>query len=296
MATSTTIPRYSPSGFFQPLTFVFFLAAIAGGFAASWVYQLAMHWIPLIYLNLLICGGFGAGLGWAAMWAIKKGHCRNRAIALLLAVPVVGVALAGSYYWEYSRFISDVRDNVAKEKQIELTNDQVRAELPFGKFIELKVDEGWTVSNHGSGGAKMNGFMVYVIWTLEGLILLGIMYAMVWTAVSKPYCERCLQWSEPKKMLLQGLSRAEADPLLAAGDLDGVIALPLPPEPNLSVALALTADLCPKCSETGFLTVEEKRVVAVKKGKPQEKSVDLVHQAVLRADQRAKFLGRLNPG
>jgi hypothetical protein len=135
-----------------------------------------------------------------------------------------------------------------------------------------------------------------VVWSIEALILLLISYAMVWTAVSKPYCERCLEWAEPKKMLLQGLSRAEADPLLEKGDLDAVITMPLPAEPNGAVALALTADLCPKCAETGFLTVEEKRVVAVKKGKPQEKSVDLVHQAVLRADQRAKFLSRLQPG
>jgi hypothetical protein len=295
MATSTTLQRYSPSGFFQPLTFALFLAATAGGFAAAWVYQLAMHWIPFIYLNLLICAGFGFGLGWAASWAIKTGHCRNRMIALLLALPLVVVAIGGSHFWEYTRFISDVRENVAKEKNLELTNAEVRAELPFSKYVELKVEEGWQVSNHGSSGSKMNGFMVYVVWGIEALILLGIAIGMTWKAVGEPYCERCNLWGAEKKMLLQGLSRADADPLLQSGDLDGVIQLPLPADPNLSVALALTATLCPRCADTSFLTVEEKRVTAKKKGKPQEATTALIKHAVMRTDQRSKFLDRLEP-
>ena len=248
MPTSSTLPRYSPSGFFQPLTFALFLAATVGGVAAAWIYQLAMHWIPFIYLNLIICGGFGFGLGWAASWAIKTGHCRNRMIALLMALPLVAVAVVASHFWEYTRFISDVRENVAKEKQLELTTEQVKKELPFSKYVELKVEEGWQVSNHGSSGSKMNGVMVYIIWGLEGLILLGVALAMTWAAVGEPYCERCNQWGAPRKMLLQGLSRSDADPPLQSGDLDAVIQLPLPPDPNLSVALALTATLCPRCS------------------------------------------------
>jgi hypothetical protein len=96
-------------------------------------------------------------------------------------------------------------------------------------------------------------------------------------------------------MILHGLRRADADPLIQSGDLDSLIGLPMPPEPDVRVALAMTANLCPSCKETGFLTVEEKQVVAQKRGKPQEKTTELVRNAILRADQRQKFLDRLEP-
>jgi hypothetical protein len=167
--------------------------------------------------------------------------------------------------------------------------------VTFGRYVDAKVEAGWEVSNHGSSGSKMNGGMVWVIWGFEALSLLGIAVVMGWKAVNAPYCERCNQWGNERKMLLPGVRRADADGLLGAGDLDAVIDLPLPPDGSATIALALTATLCPQCKETGFLTVEEKQVIAKKKGKPQEKTVVLIKHAVLRADQRAKFLNRLEP-
>jgi hypothetical protein len=219
------------------------------------------------------------------MWAIKTGHCRNRIIAVLLALPLVGVSLGGSFWWDYKHIVAEVA-----EKEPELAE-----QLTFSQYLDAKVEAGWNVSNHGSSGSKMNGAMVYVVWGIEALILLGIAGAMVWNAVNAPYCERCNQWGNERKMILHGLRRGDADPLIQSGDLDALIGLPLPPEPDVRVALTMTATLCPSCKETGFLTVEEKQVVAQKRGKPQEKTVSLVKNAILRADQRQKFIDRIEP-
>jgi hypothetical protein len=293
MATTTTLPRYSPSGFFRPTTFVFFLAAAAGALAVSFFYQLGMHYIPRlsIYLSIAVCVGFGFALGAAAGWAVKAGHCRNRLIALMMTLPLAGALLGGSFLWAYRQACSDWADN-----HPEVTVEQVREAKPFMDYIGGRVEGGWQMTDHGRDGAKISGVMVWMIWGVEGLILFGFAVALAFAQVSSPYCERCNQWAKERKMLLQGVSRIEADPLLQSGDLDGVIGMPLPAEPNLSVALALTAQLCPQCKETGFLTIEEKRVVAKKRGKPQESKVVLVKYAVLRADQRARFLDRLEPG
>jgi hypothetical protein len=286
MAQNTTLPRYAPSGFFRPLTFALFLAATVAGMAVAWGYQLLMDWMPLIYLSILVCMGFGFLLGFAGAWAIKTGHCRNRMIALLLAVPLVGGSIAATYYWEYQRFIGEVRE----------ARPDLADQVTFKIFLDARRERGWEISNHGSSGTPLKGDVIWGLWFIEAALILGTGGVLIWRAVNEPYCERCNQWGAPRKMLLPGLKRGDAEPLLSSGDLDGVIGMPLPADGSPQVALALTATLCPACKETGFLTVEEKIVVARKKGKPQEKTTKLVVHAVLRADQREKFLQRLEPG
>jgi hypothetical protein len=287
MAENTTLPRYTPSGFFRPLTFALFLAATLGGALVAWGYQILMDWMPLIYLSILVCMGFGFALGFAGAWAIKTGHCRNRMIALLLALPLLAGSLAATYYWEFHRALSEFH-----ERHPDADLDQIT----FKMFLDDRRERGWQISNHGSSGTPIKGDVIWGLWFIEGVLILGTGGVLIWRAVNEPYCERCNQWGTPKKMLLPGLKRGDAEPLLSAGDLDGVIGLPLPPDGSPQVALALTATLCPMCKETGFLTVEEKQVVARKKGKPQEKTTKLIVHAVLRADQREKFIQRLAPG
>jgi hypothetical protein len=287
----STLPRYSPSGFFRPTTFVFFLGAAAGALVVSWLYQLGMHWIPRVsmYLSILVCLGFGFALGAAAGWAVERGHCRNRAIALLLTLPLAGALQAGSFVFAYRQATADYAERQG------LTVEEVRDATPFSDYLHARVEGGWQMTDHGRDSGKIDGWMVWAIWGCEALILFGFAVALAWQAVGAPYCERCNLWCKERGMLLHGLGRGEADPLLQSGDLDALIGLPLPAEPDLKVALALTANLCPQCKETGFLTVEEKRVVAQKRGKPQEAKKQLVKHAVLRADQRQKFLDRLEP-
>jgi hypothetical protein len=287
---NTTLPRYSPSGFFRPTTFALFIAAIGGGVLVAWLYQLLMRWIPFIYLNAIICAGFGAALGVGGTWAVKSGHCRNRIIALLFALPLFALPLAASYWWDYRHVLSEVA-----EKNPSVPMEEIQREVTFQRYIDAKVETGWSVSSHGGSGSQFNGKGVYFIWGIEALILFGIVVFMVNLAVGEPYCERCNQWANEKKMLLPGLSAADADPLLAQGDLDAVIGLQPPAEPDLSMAITMTAAICPGCRDTGFLTVEEKRVLSRKKGKAEEKTKVLISNAVLRADQRAKFLARLEP-
>jgi hypothetical protein len=293
----TTLPRYSPSGFFRPTTFVFFFAAIAGALLGSWLYQLSMHWIPRlsIYLSIIVCIGFAFGLGALGGWSVKAGHCRNRLIALILALPLTGALVGGSFYWDYQRFVGEVVDE-EKAENPSITAADVRNLVPMSKFIELRVEHGWTMSSHGSSGGKMNGWIVWTVWGIEAAIFLGAVLIMVGGAASAPYCERCNQWTSERQMILPGLSKSDADPLLDANNLDALIDLPVPPEPDHSMMLTLTAGLCPTCKDTGFLTVAEKRVIAQKKGKAQQKSTTLISDALMRADQRARFLARLEPG
>ena len=76
MATTTTLPRYSPSGFFQPLTFVFFFAAHRGlrmvewgtfvaGFVTVGQFSFWGNYLPRVYPTYLRGTGesFAANIG-----------------------------------------------------------------------------------------------------------------------------------------------------------------------------------------------------------------------------------------
>jgi hypothetical protein len=282
------VARYQPSGFFRPTTIVGFAAAIVVAALLAWLYQLLARWIPIIYLNILLCIGFAACVGGLGMFAVRAGHCRNRAVALVLALPLAGGAVAATYYWDYQHLLS-----VAQEKFPDVSRDEIRRELTFRRYLDGKQETGWSVSSHGGTGTQMNGVVVLVVWGIEALIIgvLGVM--MAWIAAGDPYCERCNRWTDEKKLTLPGIGREAVDPLLERADLSAVVALTPPAEPADPVALAFTVKLCPACRETGFLTIEEKRLIAKKKAKPEEKSTELVTHAVLRADQRAQLERRI---
>src|SRR5690242_20619989 len=99
---------YKPSGRLRALAFALFLGATVAGAAVAWLYQSLMTWIPYIYVNLVLCVGFGAALGAAGAFAVRRGHCRNRVVALALAVPLALVAVAASYGWAYRGTLSDL--------------------------------------------------------------------------------------------------------------------------------------------------------------------------------------------
>src|SRR5688572_21728312 len=93
------LARYHASGFFRPTTFVWFAASAAVAVAGAFVYQAVVRWVPLIFISIFVCIGFGFVLGLAGAFAVKSGHCRNRLLALVFAVPLAGAGWVGSFYW-----------------------------------------------------------------------------------------------------------------------------------------------------------------------------------------------------
>ncbi|KAF0244858.1 MAG: hypothetical protein FD180_2160 [Planctomycetota bacterium] len=276
------LPQYRPSGFFRPLGPVLFLLAAVAGTLLAGLYQGLMNLIPFVYINMLICAAFGAALGFGGMWAVKTGHCRNRMIGLLFALPLAALPVGASYYWDYRHLLSEV------EKQTpEMKAEEIRQAIPFGRYFEVKREAGWKIKS-----IEISGVGVIAMWGVEALIVFVIALGMVYVSTGNPYCERCNRWGEARVLRIAGLGRAQVDPLLSKGDLDAVIALQAPPEADASTGLEFTGTLCGGCADTGFLTVEEKLITTDKKGKSEEKSSTLVEHAMLNPGQRAQLEAR----
>jgi hypothetical protein len=152
----------------------------------------------------------------------------------------------------------------------------------------LRLESGWTLGR-GSGGSEFNGWFVVAMWGIELLVFLGFGVVLAFWAASQPFCEDCGQWTAPKRLRLQGLSREAADGPIAAGDMAALVALQ-PGQAPLS-SLALTVESCGKCRQRGWLSVEEATVIQ-KGGKAQTRTSKLLKNAALEPDLLARFLER----
>lgn len=291
MAT-TSFASYRPSGRFQPLTLALFAAATVAAAAAAWLYQMLMTWIPYIYINLVLCAGFGAGLGVAGAFAVRRGHCRNRLVAVVLAVPLAAAAIGASYFWAYRSTLSAIA-----EKNPETPMETIRDEVPFDRWIDARKEAGWTMtSSHSSASTRsspdISGAGVLVVWAIEALILLGLTVLLVDAEAQKPYCERCGRWCTPKPLSLAGLGRADVEQALQLGDLMPLVDIAMRADGDPARSLVLTGNVCEGCSDTAFLTVEAK--TTQRKKQTSVKSVRLLRHAILTTEQRAAFVQRYN--
>ncbi|MGZ3425069.1 MAG: hypothetical protein ACXVCV_00405 [Polyangia bacterium] len=293
MAQATSFASYRASGRFGALTVALFAAAIVAGAAAAWLYQSLMTWIPYIYVNLVLCAGFGAALGAAGVFAVRRGHCRNRVLAGALALPLALVAVGASYYWSYQSTLSTIVD-----KNPGTTLEAVRAEIPFERWFDAKKAAGWTMSSSHSTPSRRNspdisGMGVVIIWAIELMTILAITLLLVDSEASKPYCERCGRWCTAKPLTLGGLTRTDVEQAVQLGDLLPLIDIQVRSDGDPARSLVLTGNVCEGCPDTAFLSVDEKTTTQRKK-QSSTKTVHLIKHAILTAQQRTAFVQRYN--
>jgi hypothetical protein len=293
MLTTTSFASYRPSGRVRPLTLALFVVALIGGALAAWLYQSLMTWIPYIYVNLVLCAGFGAGLGAAGAFAVRRGHCRNRILALALALPLALVAVGASYYWGYRSTLATIA-----EKNAGASIDDIAGDFTFARWLDARRRVGWTMSSSHSTPSRRNspdisGAGVLVVWAVEALVLVGLAVLVVDTEAQKPYCEGCGRWCTPKPLALAGLSRVDVAQAVQMGDLMPLVDIAVRADGDPARSLVLTGNVCESCSDTAFLSVDEKTTTQRKK-QTSTKTVHLLKHAVLTAPQRAAFVHRYN--
>ncbi len=211
----TAAACYEPSGFFRPTAILLTLAAAAAGVALAWLYVLAVQLIPWIQLDLLATAGFGALLGLLLKLALTKGHCRNRLLALVLALLGRLVPLAASYWWSYQSTLSKVKADGGGD----FTMRQ-------GPQVRRKI--GWTITNGSHRqptSDSLDGWQVDAVWTVEALIVLGIVLGMGYTTAQQPYCESCNEWGVRQTLAIGGRARGDVAELIEQGNVDGLLAL-----------------------------------------------------------------------
>ncbi len=295
MPVTTRFAAYRASGRLGPLTIALFAAATVAGAGVAWLYEMGMTWIPYIYVNLVLCGLFGAGLGVAGAFAVRRGHCRNRIVAVALTVPLALAAVGASYYWAYQSTVARVAEHNPNANMAD-----IRAEVTFSRWVDARKEAGWTMSSSHSSSSSVrattpdiSGTGVLVIWAIEALAILGIAVLVVDAEAKKPYCERCSGWCAPKPLTLGGLTRDDFEHAVQLGDLMPLVDIQVRADGDPARSLVLTGNVCESCNDTAFLSVDESTVTRRKK-QSQTKTVHLLRHAILTNEQRAAFMHRYN--
>jgi hypothetical protein len=279
----SSIQHYAPSGAFRFSIAIYAVGGLLGAILFAGLYEFLLDLIPFVYVSFMLTLGFGFGLAFMASMIIKSAHCRNRAIAAVLALVIGGTGLAASFGWGYRRALS-----AAVEQYPDTTVLQLAQEVSVMEWMNVRMENGWTIRNSDLTG----GFVVFV-WIVEALVVLGMALMVGASEAGEPYCERCQLWTESQNAGIPGLSKADVQPLLDRGDLAAVLSLPEPTGGDAAVRIKLVRNHCPQCAETAYLTVSEIRT-EVTNGKEKENSTELIAKAQLSPKLSALFLERMN--
>ncbi len=277
------IETYRPSGLFSPLAFLLAAIGAVAMVALGWVYQLSLHWIPLIYLNALAVVGFGMAGGWVAGAIVRAGRVRSPMLAIAIACVAMAPGVAASHYFAFQRWFDDGVNELATQHG--LSPDEMReliTDVGFWDYVENRLEYGWTIGKVGTSNQSkpsISGPFVYGVWAIEALLALAFAIAMARTAARKPFCELTQRWADqPTVLLVRHDVPAQAiEQLGQAVRTEDLVRLP-PAEPAVAlpegasappVAVHWSIDRPRGDDGTPFLSITRHWIALDKQGKAQ---------------------------
>lgn len=211
----------------MPLVGIPVVVLFGAGTAAvlGFAYSYATVYCPIVYVNFLLTGLLGLGIGWAVAKGARIGNIRNNYVsgAYGLAFGLVGL---------YVAWVADMAARLGAmggPAAGDFSQLVVAAFSPsvLWEYIQVFYDKGfWCISHHGQGGDTVKGVFLAIVWVLEGGAILacaaGCAYRM---SAALPFCETCNRWTVLEKavrrLLPLGL-KADSVDRAVAGNVDGL--------------------------------------------------------------------------
>jgi hypothetical protein len=196
-------PYYQPSNKMPP---VGILALLAGGVVAALalalVYIYAVWYIPFVYINFVLCLGFGLLLGAVLALLVRLGKLRSPgavgALALLVGLAAVylqwGVYLTLLFNSESTGTGKDV--DTSTSFSLSLFADILAH--PTAMWLAMqKINETGTWSLKGS---TPSGVFLGVIWVIEAVVILGGAWLMAKAQATEPFSETSNEWADEETL------------------------------------------------------------------------------------------------
>ena len=250
------------------------LSAIAGivvGWILSFLYSPLCHWIPIIYINLLVTLALGYLVGSTCRGVIRRRRIDNAGLATVAGL-VAGLATWWlcwiSYFWVL----------VGYDFEVYWALLFTPSEMP--ELMEMLAnDPVWSIGKTPAGP-----WFYYAAWVVEFLVIVG-QSALVPRNFVKEHrlCETCGDWLAPTgDVALFDIANADSSILDAVGrgELDQLPRLPGLPggsESRSDSWLAASLFSCPNCKDAGaFVTVSHVTLKPAKKKDEMEKSEKVI--------------------
>ncbi|MCC6573792.1 MAG: hypothetical protein IT462_08375 [Planctomycetes bacterium] len=277
-----TIHKYQPSGRFGLLGLVIApLTALAAGVGLAYVYQFLIELIPFIYINILLTVLFGVCIGVAAGFALRIGQCRNSMIAIFVAITGGVAGVGAGHQFAYMHKMVEYDDAAAAAAKVD--PEDVWEPLTLERYLQWRVDSGWSIGKSNSTSTDLSGVTVYVIWAIEALVVCGAAAAMARMMCLRPYCEDCEAWLQQKTLgVIPSVNPGPLEQAVKAGDLVGAMT----PTQVAGSPQRLTYTLahCPQCEKTMFLSGKFEWD-EIKGKKKERKSKVLVEHVAVKPEQ-----------
>ena len=288
---------YQPSGRFSFLSLPLLLAGVAAAIALAYVYYLALHFIPLIYISFLVTAGMGIALGFAGVTIVKTGKVRNQAVALLIGLLLLLSGLGAKFYFQYQQMIGEAVEMTlqvpdARDQPRELVEQVVRQNLSFMDHIRIRVQTGWNIGRRG-GGAPASGVFVWIVWLLEALIIGWLSISGPLEHASVPFSEKTDQWADEEEMvmLLPITDEQMVASIQSAASVDDLLSFPIPQtDESNQFAMYKVNSIEGQEMEDAYLSVDRLTLSVNSKGEQETKTQPLVKHAILSSQNRKRLM------
>jgi hypothetical protein len=274
---------YTPSGRFGaagiPLGLFFGAAAGAAlGMAHGYITQYNRY----IYLNFIATFAVGLLIGAAVMAGVRMGKVRAPKLAAALGA-------AGGLVGLYCAWVAWIHVLLVRSGVPGWAVDPASL---WRAIVIVNANGAWSLGDLTPTGASL-----WILWSLEAVIIVGIAAAVPWVWVgNNPFCEPCDAWA------VKEIREHKLGPAMDLANLkQALMELNLKPLSELGPATpALYTEIelyvCPKCRQVGFLTVRNVTVTG-KKNKQNVIKTDVVKNLTLGAEgiERVKVLAPAAP-
>lgn len=265
------------------------LPGLVLGAAASFIgapllgvlYALATYYMPSVYVNAVLTVLFGLGIGFGVGYAMRFGHARNSIVMMAAAFAAALVA----HYVGWMTWVAIVFRDLPDVSPFAVLNPLFLAEA----VVEIADTGAWTIR-----GKPVNGGTLWVIWSIELLIVLGgALFGAFVAASSAPYCERCKRWcrSYPRALRLAiGPSTDRLASRVEQHDL-GALAEHRNAEPHAVEWVEVEMEACEGCGGTNTLSLTRVKVGRDAKGNEKRNEEQLVQRLLVSSEQLAWVKG-----
>lgn len=167
-------------------------ACLAYGGLVGWVATLVERYRAPAFLFPVFVGLL---LGASVAGMSRVGQVGNCLTVLLGTALAALAAVFGQHYVSYRIARREAADDARTfHRAAWLFQDEVLGEMPvppdgFLEYLRWDAARGSTIF-----GAEVRGTVVWVIWTIHGLLVLAAALAIVVPSLKRPYCDRCRSW------------------------------------------------------------------------------------------------------
>ncbi len=261
---------------------LFTLAGMAVAIPLALAYQLAINYIPFIYVNVLLTLGLGFCGGAMGVLILNKSKCRNFGIDML-----VGLLLGTWMLWLSWGVLVSL---LVKEIPIfaAMRPDMIMAVA--GKVMEPGTNY-LTIRS-----IEITGLGLITVWGIEALLILGTSLAAVLAMKSETtFCESCQKWT--KRIFTSRHLQTCPDIEFICEKLesrDFAALLALEPVTTDTEYTLITIDSC-DCGKTFLLTVSNDTITVDGKGNESVKKLEFLRNFYITQEEMNQISSTLKP-